>query len=72
MIRVITMGTLQKFRHMGIDSWFYYETWTRATAKGMHRGEMSWILEDNAPMNNALLKLGLRRYKRYRLYDRGL
>ena len=72
MIRVITMGVVKKYRHMGIDSCFYYETWTRSTAKGMPRGEMSWILESNAPMNNALLRLGLRVYKRYRLYDRAV
>jgi hypothetical protein len=72
MIRVVTMGILDKFRNRGIDSCFYYETWKRATAKGMHRGEMSWVLEDNAAMNNALRNLGLRVYKRYRLYGLGL
>ena len=72
MIRVVTTGIVSKFRHRGIDSCFYYETWTRSTAKGMPRGEMSWILEDNAPMNNALRNFGFRLYKRYRLYDRGL
>lgn len=72
MIRVVTTGIVKEFRHRGIDSCFYYETWKRATAKGMHRGEMSWILEDNAAMNNALRHLGLQVYKRYRLYDLGL
>ena len=72
MIRVVTTGILKKFRHRGIDSCFYYETWTRSTAKGMPRGEMSWILDDNAPMNNALRNLGLRIYKRYRLYGLSL
>ena len=72
MIRVVTMGIVKKFRHRGIDSSFYYETWKRSTAKGMPRGEMSWILEDNAAMNNALRNLGLRVYKRYRLYGLGL
>jgi hypothetical protein len=72
MIRVVTTGVVKKFRHRGIDSCFYYETWKRATAKGMHRGEMSWVFEDNAIMNNALRNLGLRVYKRYRLYGLGL
>jgi hypothetical protein len=72
MVRVVTTGILKKFRHRGIDSSFYYETWTRSTAKGMPRGEMSWILEDNSAMNNALRNLGLRLYKRYRLYELGL
>ncbi len=72
MIRVITTGILKPYRQRGIDSCFYYETWNRATAKGMHRGEMSWILEDNAAINNAMRNLGLRVYKRYRLYGRSL
>jgi ribosomal protein S18 acetylase RimI-like enzyme len=72
MIRILTAGVISKFRHMGIDSCFYYETWKRASAKGLYRGEMSWILENNAPMNNALRNLGFKIYKRYRLYDRGL
>ena len=71
-IRIVTTGILKKFRHRGIDNCFYYETWKRATAKGMPRGEMSWVLEDNAAMNNALRNLGLTVYKRYRLYDCGL
>jgi ribosomal protein S18 acetylase RimI-like enzyme len=72
MIRILTAGVIQKFRHMGIDSCFYYETWKRGNAKGIYRGEMSWILENNAPMNNALRNLGFKIYKRYRLYDRPL
>ena len=69
MIRILTAGVIRKFRHMGIDSCFYYETWKRANAKGIYRGEMSWILENNAAMNNALRNLGFKIYKRYRLYD---
>lgn len=72
MIRVVTMGIVKKFRNRGIDSSFYYETWKRALAKGMLRCEMSWILEDNVAMNNTLRNLGLRIYKRYRLYGLGL
>jgi len=72
MIRILTMGVLKRFRHMGIDNYFYVDTWRRSVAKGMPRGEMSWILATNAAMNNALRNLGFRIYKRYRLYDRDL
>ncbi|MCX6995562.1 MAG: N-acetyltransferase [Kiritimatiellaeota bacterium] len=72
MLRVITLGTLKRFRRMGIDNYFYVETWKRAFAKGLYRSEMSWILENNTPMNNALHNLGVRLYKCYRLYDREL
>ena len=30
---------------------------------------MSWILETNGPMNNALIHLGYELQKTYRLYD---
>ena len=69
-VRVITMGVISKFRHMGIDNAFYCESWRRALELGMPRAEMSWILETNAAMNNALLNLGFTLSKRYRVYDR--
>jgi hypothetical protein len=68
-IRIITTGVLPRFRHTGIDNAFYCETTRRAVAKGLYRGEMSWILETNAAMNNAMLNLGFRVYKKYRIYD---
>ena len=68
-LRVITMGVIAKFRHMGIDNAFYCESWRRALELGMPHAEMSWILENNPAMNNALLNFGFKVYKRYRLYD---
>lgn len=68
-IRVITMGVLKKFRRMGIDNFLYFEIYKRALAKGLWRGEMSWILEANAIMNRILQHLGFSIYKTYRLYD---
>jgi len=40
--------------------------------KGYNWGEGGWILEDNAPMNNAALALGFKPYKTYRVYDKAL
>jgi hypothetical protein len=71
-VRIITMGVIKKFRHMGIDACFYCETYKNAHAKGMPRGEASWILETNTTMNRALEKMGFRVYKTYRLYDLAL
>lgn len=68
-IRVITMGVLQEYRRTGLDSALIHETYDRGIRNGYYRGEMSWILETNTPMNNALLHLGFRLYKTYRLYD---
>ena len=68
-LRILTMGVLKEFRHQGIDSVLYYETYRRARAKGIWRGEMSWILENNTVMNRIVENLGFRVYKKYRLYD---
>jgi GNAT superfamily N-acetyltransferase len=68
-LRLLAMGVIKEFRGRGIDSIFYYETAKRALARGITRGEMSWILENNVLMNRILDRLGFRVYKKYRLYD---
>jgi GNAT superfamily N-acetyltransferase len=70
MIRVAIMGVRRKYQNLGIDAVFYYETYTRGTARGYRRGEFSWILEDNLPIRLAMEKWGARIYKTYRLYDK--
>ncbi len=71
-IRVIIMGVRHKYRKMGIDAVFYYETYTRGINMGYYKGEFSWILEDNAPMNHTLEKLGSWVYKKYRIYEKAI
>lgn len=39
---------------------------------GFHAIELSWILEDNRPMNHILHRLGARAYKTYRVYGKML
>ncbi len=68
-LRILTMGVIKKFRGRGIDTCFYHETYRRAIAKGIWRGEMSWILENNLVMNRIVTNLGFTVYKKYRLYD---
>jgi GNAT superfamily N-acetyltransferase len=68
-LRLLAMGVVKAFRNRGIDSIFYYETCKRALARGITRGEMSWILENNDVMNRILERLGFQVYKKYRLYD---
>ncbi|HYD68178.1 dATP pyrophosphohydrolase [Azospirillum sp.] len=43
-----------------------------AAALGLHRIEMSWILEDNVPMRRIAEAVGGRPYKTYRLYGKAL
>jgi GNAT superfamily N-acetyltransferase len=70
--RILLLGTLPEYRGTGVDALMYHWIWEKGTARGYHWGEAGWILEDNAPMNNAMLRLGFERYKTLRLYDRPL
>ncbi len=72
MVRILIMGVPARFRRMGIDTCFYYKTYRHGREKGIYRGELSWVLETNGPMNNALRKPGARVYRKYRLYDYNL
>jgi GNAT superfamily N-acetyltransferase len=45
---------------------------TQARALGYERYELSWILEDNAPMRRICEALGARIYKTYRVYEKSL
>jgi len=72
-VRIIALGILPEFQKTGIDSVLYYEVGKRGLELGFNRGEGSWILEDNEPMNRALTKtMNGEVYKKYRLYFKGL
>ena len=67
--RVMVLGIVEGYRRRGIDALFYLETFQRGKKLGYKRGELSWILEDNTAMNNAVEALGARLYKKYRIYE---
>ncbi len=70
-VRVLIMGVLKGHRHKGIDTVFYHDTFKNGMKRGFHQGEMSWILENNYPMRNAMEKIyGAKIYKTYRLYEK--
>jgi len=71
-IRVITLGVLPEYRRTGADALLYEWLWRHALALGYGWGESSWILETNAPMRNALERMGFTVYKTYRVYERPL
>ena len=71
-LRTLIFGILRPYRGLGIDAALYLRTFTNGIAKGYQTGEASWILEDNALMNNAMLKLGARKTKTYRIYGRSI
>jgi GNAT superfamily N-acetyltransferase len=69
-LRILLLGALKQYRGLGVDALLYAWIWQKGNAKGFHWGEGGWLLEDNAPIINGLLRLGFRPYKTYRVYDR--
>ena len=70
--RVITLGVRKRFRPLGLGPLLYLEYIRRGPANGYPSAECSWILEDNGPMNQALRKIGAKRSKVYRIYERAI
>ena len=66
------MGVMEGYRNRGIDLVFYYRTYKSGVRKGFIGGELSWVDEDNAPMNNVAKKLDAKLYKTYRVYEYNL
>jgi ribosomal protein S18 acetylase RimI-like enzyme len=67
--RILTLGVRRDFHGKGWDSLLYNDLAANMIARGLRSGEMSWILETNDAMNNALRRSGGEPYRRYRLYD---
>lgn len=59
-------------RRRGIEAALVARTVRAAIARGYRSGELSWILESNAPMRRLLERLGAQLDKTYRLYERAL
>ena len=71
-IRVLTLGILEAYRGSALAPVLYGEIFRRGVRKGHRVAESSWILEDNQPMIQGVEKMGFRRSKTYRLYERAL
>ncbi|MFB0515747.1 MAG: N-acetyltransferase family protein [Candidatus Neomarinimicrobiota bacterium] len=67
-MRGFAMGVLKQYRRMGIDAALYLNVFQTGIAKGYRMIEGSWVLEDNAVMNQTYAKLGARKAKTYRIY----
>ncbi len=68
-VRIFTLGVLPQHHPLGVGALLYERIWEAGVRKGYVAGEMSWILEDNGPMNAALQMMGGRVYKTWRIYD---
>jgi GNAT superfamily N-acetyltransferase len=71
-VRVFALGVKPKYRTTGLGAKLYAEHFAAAERTGVSGGTMGWILEDNKPMNKAMLAMGATVIKRFRLYERPL
>jgi hypothetical protein len=71
-IRILLLGLLAEYRRTGADALMYHWIWEKGRARGYDWAEAGWILEDNTAMSNALERIGFRKYKTLRMYDRPL
>lgn len=70
--RTLTLGVLEKYRRMGLETCLYLNSWKVAKSSGMKEAEFSWILEDNELMNRPIKKMGATPYKTYRLFKKDI
>ncbi|WP_266206157.1 hypothetical protein [Pontibacter kalidii] len=71
-VRIIALGVVEGYRKMGIEACFYGAAMQKHQEKHMKSAEASWILENNVLMNQGLLKMDAKPYKRYRIFEKAL
>lgn len=73
LFRGLILGIMEGYRHIGLDLLLYMRLAEQAKKKGYLKWEISWILEDNAAVNNVLRKrLNAKLYKKYRIFEKRL
>lgn len=70
--RIILLGLRAEYRHKGIFPLFAYEAARLAQETGFRGAEASWILDDNDALIAPMEAMGLRAYKRWRVYEKGI
>ena len=71
-LRLWGLGIVPEYRGRGVDAMLYYHTLKEGKRLGYTDGELSWILETNAPVVNAAHLVKGTEYKRYRIYRKAL
>jgi hypothetical protein len=70
-IRIPLLGVIEGYRKLGIET-FFYMAFIDYFIKNpqIREAEASWILENNLPMNKAIIDIGARLDKTYRIYEK--
>ena len=72
--RLLILGIRKKYRNQrkyaGLSTYLYAKLNQSGKHVGIRWGELSWTLEDNAPVNVGIKFMGGKIYKKYRLYEK--
>jgi hypothetical protein len=74
--RLLLLGVKEEFRashkYGTLAAVLYVEVARRGAAAGYVGGELSWTLEDNVMINRGIERMGARKYKTYRVYEKAI
>jgi hypothetical protein len=72
--RLILLGVKEEYRashrYGTLAAVLYVEVARRGAARGYLGGELGWTLEDNIMINRGIERMGARKYKTYRVYEK--
>jgi len=71
-IRVLVFGIVREYRMTGLSYLLYSKLYQNAKKKGYQWAETSWQLEENEAVNNFVMSVGGRIYKKYRIYQKNI
>jgi len=66
--RMFALGVIPEYQGKAVDSLLYRQLYEACYSPDV-RVEINYVLEDNVRMNNAILKLGAKPMRRYRVYQ---
>jgi len=66
--RMFALGVIPEYHGKAVDSLIYRELYESCFSPTV-RMEINYVLENNAPMNNAIMKLGAKPLRRYRIFE---
>jgi GNAT superfamily N-acetyltransferase len=66
--RMFALGVIPEYHGKGVDSLIYRALYESCYSPKV-RMEINYVLEDNYPMNNAIIKLGAKPLRKYRVYE---
>ena len=71
-VRVVTLGIKKAYRQRGIDAVMFAQSVRAAMTYGFRDCEVSWMLEDNVMVLRPIDVFGGKKYKTYRIYEKGV